>query len=60
MSLVLRNAIDIHVLTANNLSEAQLGGANRHQKALLVTSTAWPPVKCGRQGRAIVVNQVST
>ena len=29
-------------------------------KALLMTSPAWPPVRCGRQGRAIVANQVST
>ena len=28
-------------------------------KALLVTSQAWP-VRCGRQGRAIMANQVST
>ena len=27
---------------------------------LLVTSPAWPPVRCGRQGRAIVANQAST
>ena len=29
-------------------------------KALLVMSPAWPPVRCGRQGRPIVANQVST
>ena len=29
-------------------------------KVLLVTSPAWPPVMCGRQGRAIVANQAST
>ena len=29
-------------------------------KVLLVTSPAWPPVRCGRQARAIVANQAST
>ena len=38
---------------ANTRIELELGGANRHQ-ILLVTSPAWPPVRCGRQGRAIV------
>ena len=29
-------------------------------KALSETSPVWPPVRRGRQGRAIVANQVST
>ena len=29
-------------------------------KVLLVTPPAWPPVRCGRQSRAIVANQAST
>ena len=44
---------------ANTIIESVLGGANRHQ-VLLVTIPAWPPVRCGRQGRVIVANQAST
>ena len=29
-------------------------------KVLLLMYLAWPPVRCGRQGRAIVANQAST
>ena len=29
-------------------------------KVLLVMSPAWPPVRCGRQGWAIVANHAST
>ena len=37
----------------------QLGGAKRQQGSVGNVS-AWPPVRCGRQGRAIVANQAST
>ena len=40
--------------------ESELGGANRDIKIPLIMSPALPPVRCGRQGRAIVVNQAST
>ena len=42
---------------ASTRIDSELGGANRHQ---LVTSLARPPVRCGRQGRAIVAYQAST
>ena len=40
-----------------NHNNSELGGANRHQSFV---DPAWPPVWCGRQGRAIVANQAST
>ena len=43
---------------ANTRIELELGGANR--QVLLITSLAWPPVRSGRQGWAIVANQAST
>ena len=44
---------------ASTTVESEIGGAT-DIKVLLVTYPAWPPFKCGRQGRAIVANQAST
>ena len=46
-------------LMASTRIVSELGGANRHQSSVGNVS-GLAPVRCGRQGRAIVANQAST